>query len=89
MGEPITKSNTFSICTESRIEHENDKGMVTTVAHAGAQAVNAQEEWARRRGRWNKVMMGLKCLAKVGFFLRLTVYVVHSEILVYRNTFIT
>lgn len=70
MGEPITKSNTFSICTESRTEHENDKGMVTTVAHAGAQAVNAQEEWARCRGRWNKVMMGLKCLAKVGVFFK-------------------
>ena len=30
MGEPITKPKTFSIYTESRIEHKNDKGMVMT-----------------------------------------------------------
>ena len=62
MGEPITKPKTFSICTESRIDHENDKGMVMTAAHAREQAKNAQGERALRRGRRNKVMMGLKCL---------------------------
>ena len=41
MGEPITKPKTFSICTESRIDHENDKGMVMTAAHAREQAENA------------------------------------------------
>lgn len=40
MGEPITKPKTFSICTESRIDHENDKGMVMTAAHAREQAEN-------------------------------------------------
>lgn len=88
MGEPITKPKT-SMCTESRIGQENDKGMVMTVARAGEQAVNAQEEWALRKERWNEVIMDLKCLTKVGIFLKLTVYVLHSEILVYRNTSIT
>lgn len=70
MGEPITKPETFSICTESRIEHENDKGMVMTAAHAGEQAENAQGERALHSGRRNKVMMGLKCLTKFGFFFK-------------------
>ena len=35
MGEAVTKPKTFSICIGSRIEHENDKGRVVSVACAG------------------------------------------------------
>lgn len=35
MGEAVTKPKTFSICIGSRIERENDKGRVVSVARAG------------------------------------------------------
>ena len=48
-----------------------------------------QRGWTLWKGSWNKVTMSLKCLARDGIFFKFTVYVVYSEILVYRNTSIT